>query len=97
VRERYPTFVDALRDLDDALCMVHLFATLPGDEGQAIPAERVQMSRRIVLEWQAFCCRTAAMRKAFISVKGFYLQVHPPHLNCLRTPQTERNKHGRPA
>ena len=78
MRERYPTFVDALRDLDDALCMVHLFATLPGDAGHAIPSAMVQTSRRLVLEWQALVCRTAALRKAFISVKGFYLQVHIP-------------------
>jgi pescadillo len=75
VRERYPTFVDALRDMDDALSMVHLFATLPADGSQQIPASVVHNSRRIALEWQAFCVRTSTLRKAFISVKGFYFQV----------------------
>lgn len=29
IKDRYPTFVDALRDMDDALCMIALFAQLP--------------------------------------------------------------------
>ena len=28
VRERYPTFVDALRDIDDALTMVFLYSSM---------------------------------------------------------------------
>ena len=88
VRERYPSFVDALRDVDDALSMVHLFATLPADDKHAIPVAMVQMSRRLVLEWQAFVCRTSSLRKAFISVKGFYFQVR---LHTI--PLTELSSH----
>jgi pescadillo protein len=30
-QNRYPSFIDALRDMDDPLTMVHLFATLPAE------------------------------------------------------------------
>ena len=43
------------------------------------------MSRRLVLEWQALMCRMHSLRKAFISVKGFYLQadVHSVNVTWL--------------
>lgn len=43
---RYPKFIDALRDLDDCLSMVHLFAALPAVEREKIPVNRVHNCRR---------------------------------------------------
>ncbi|CAI5479542.1 unnamed protein product [Closterium sp. Yama58-4] len=72
---RYPSFIDAIRDLDDALTMLHLFATLPADATFRIPATRVNNARRLSLEWQAYITRTHALRKVFVSVKGIYYQA----------------------
>uniref|UniRef100_A0A6N2LF90 Pescadillo homolog n=1 Tax=Salix viminalis TaxID=40686 RepID=A0A6N2LF90_SALVM len=75
VRERYPKFVDALRDLDDCLTMVHLFAALPAVERAKIDVELIHNCRRLSHEWQAYVCRTYKLRKVFISVKGIYYQA----------------------
>eukprot|EP01018_Ginkgo_biloba_P003263 Gb_12407 [translate_table: standard] len=75
VRQRYPTFIDALRDLDDPLTMIHLFAALPANETHNIPSERVHSCRRLSLEWQAYISRTHSLRKTFVSVKGIYYQA----------------------
>ncbi|KAB1209128.1 hypothetical protein CJ030_MR6G015554 [Morella rubra] len=74
IRERYPKFVDALRDLDDCLTMVHLFATLPALEREKLEVERIHNCRRLSHEWQAYISRSHKLRKVFISVKGIYYQ-----------------------
>ncbi|CAN8236419.1 unnamed protein product [Cochlearia groenlandica] len=75
IRERYPTFIDALRDLDDCLTMVHLFAVLPASDRENLEVKRVHNCRKLSHEWQAFISRTHALRKVFVSVKGIYYQA----------------------
>jgi len=81
IRERYPTFVDALRDLDDALCLVHLFACVPS--GKLIPPERVANCARLCREFQALVSHTHALRKVFASIKGFYFEAEVHGVSLL--------------
>lgn len=81
VRERYPSFTDALEDLDDALCLIHLFANLPSNstskerDWQNIPAELTVNCSRLCKEWQFYVSKSHSLRKIFVSVKGIYYQV----------------------
>ncbi|OVA06224.1 Pescadillo [Macleaya cordata] len=75
IRERYPGFIDALRDLDDCLTMVHLFAILPAVESKNIQVKRIYNCRRLSHEWQVYISRTHRLRKTFTSVKGIYYQA----------------------
>ncbi|QRW18851.1 pescadillo domain protein [Rhizoctonia solani] len=74
VKERvYPTFIDALRDIDDALCLIHLFAALP--TSPQIPTALISNCTRLSAEWQLYVMRTHALRKVFLSIKGIYFQA----------------------
>eukprot|EP00571_Detonula_confervacea_P010228 CAMPEP_0172297112 /NCGR_PEP_ID=MMETSP1058-20130122/252_1 /TAXON_ID=83371 /ORGANISM="Detonula confervacea, Strain CCMP 353" /LENGTH=731 /DNA_ID=CAMNT_0013006221 /DNA_START=36 /DNA_END=2231 /DNA_ORIENTATION=- len=73
VRERYPRFADALGDLDDALCLVNLFACLPSDG--RIQAGITRKSQQLAASWGAYCATTGSVTKSFISVKGVYMEA----------------------
>ncbi|KAI8816476.1 Pescadillo N-terminus-domain-containing protein [Fimicolochytrium jonesii] len=73
IKERYPTFVDALRDLDDALSMIFLFATLPTTD--KIKAEHVRTCQRLSAEFQHYIMVSHSLRKVFLSIKGIYYQA----------------------
>ncbi|XP_078680276.1 pescadillo homolog [Branchiostoma floridae x Branchiostoma belcheri] len=73
IKERYPTFVDALRDLDDCLCLVFLFATFP--QTKNIPGDFVQRCRHLSVEFMNFIVAARALKKVFLSIKGIYYQV----------------------
>jgi pescadillo protein len=73
IKERYPTFIDALRDLDDALSMLFLFANLPSSE--YIPAKTIALCQRLTREFEHYVITSHALRKSFLSIKGIYYQV----------------------
>lgn len=73
IKERYPTFVDALRDLDDALSMLFLFANLPSTE--SVPPKTIALCQRLTHEFEHYLIRTHSMRKSFLSIKGIYYQA----------------------
>eukprot|EP01035_Chromulina_nebulosa_P017344 gene17344-22891_t len=73
VKERYPRFIDALRDLEDCLCMVHLFASLPS-VGR-ITSETTKICKELCNHWQFYIAKNKLLEKVFVSIKGIYYQV----------------------
>ncbi|KAK4191896.1 Pescadillo N-terminus-domain-containing protein [Podospora australis] len=74
IRERYPTFIDAIRDLDDCLSMLFLFANLPSTT--AVPAKMIARCERLCLEFQHYLITSHSLRKSFLSIKGIYYQAN---------------------
>ena len=73
VKERYPTFVDALRDLDDALSMLFLFANLPSS--QHVPAKTIALCQKLCHEFEHYVIVSHSLRRSFLSIKGIYYQA----------------------
>ncbi|KAF7597221.1 mRNA-binding ribosome synthesis protein nop7 [Aspergillus hancockii] len=73
IKERYPTFIDALRDLDDALSLLFLFANLPSTAH--VPPKTIALCQRLCHEFQHYLIITNSLRKSFLSIKGIYYQA----------------------
>ena len=73
IKERYPTFIDALRDLDDALSLLFLFANLPSTSH--VPPKTIATCQRLCHEFQHYLIATNSLRKSFLSIKGIYYQA----------------------
>ncbi|XP_068227154.1 pescadillo [Palaemon carinicauda] len=73
VRERYPTFVDALRDLDDPLTLCFLFSRL--NKKRFLAEAMIMYCRRLTVEFMHYVIAAKALRKVFISIKGYYYQA----------------------
>ena len=73
IKERYPTFIDALRDLDDALSLLFLFANLPSTS--TVPPKTIALCQKLCLEFEHYLITTNSLRKSFLSIKGIYYQA----------------------
>lgn len=73
IKERYPTFIDALRDLDDCLSLLFLFANLPSSAN--VPPKTIALCQRLCHEFQHYLIATHSLRKSFLSIKGIYYQA----------------------
>ncbi|KAI2664952.1 Pescadillo [Labeo rohita] len=71
--KRYPTFIDALRDVDDALSMCFLFSTF-ARTGKC-HVQTIQLCRRLSVEWMNYIIASRSLRKVFLSIKGMYYQA----------------------
>ncbi|XP_073410907.1 pescadillo homolog [Dendrobates tinctorius] len=73
IKERYPTFIDALRDLDDALSMCFLFSTFR--RTGKCHVQTIQLCRRLSVEFLNYVVACRSLRKVFLSIKGIYYQA----------------------
>lgn len=75
IKDRYPTFVDALRDLDDALCLIALFAQLPQHLTLDIKKSDLDACAKLYRDFMLYCTAAQCFTKAFFSIKGVYYRV----------------------
>lgn len=73
IKQRYPTFDDSLKDLDDALSLLMLFANLPTH--QCVKPETIESCARLCAQWQIYVMQSKSLRKVFLSIKGIYFQA----------------------
>ena len=72
IKERYPSFDNALRDIDDALCMLNLFANFSSHQTHQISTDQIQLCKRLTYEFMYFVILTQSLNKSYLTVKGIY-------------------------
>ncbi|EAY18218.1 Pescadillo N-terminus family protein [Trichomonas vaginalis G3] len=73
IRSRYPTFADAIKDLDDALTTVALFAQMSGSD--ILDSARVLKCRHLLAEFHYYVSHKHLLTKGFISKRGFHFEA----------------------
>lgn len=73
IKERYSTFLDALRDLDDPLNMLFLFSNMPATD--KVSHKVTKEAEKLCNQWLAYCAKERCIKKVFVSIKGVYYQA----------------------
>lgn len=73
IKERYPTFLDAVRDLDDPLNMLFLFANMPATD--KVSHRVTKDAEKLCNQWLAYVAKERLVKKVFVSIKGVYYQA----------------------
>lgn len=73
IRERYPSFLDAIRDLDDPLNMLFLFANMSSTA--SVSHRVVREADKLTNQWLAFVAKQRLITKVFVSIKGVYYEA----------------------
>lgn len=79
IRERYPTFQDAIRGLDDALTLLGVVAAHTG--GQQIATDKCRRAAQLLREFEHYVAEAHLLTKCFISRKGLYYQARIEGIN----------------
>jgi pescadillo protein len=83
IKERYPFFVDAVKDIDDAMSMISLYAFLSPEIKSdstiefhhALSTGLHEKAKTVINEFLNYVAKTHLLSRAFISIKGFYYEV----------------------
>ncbi|OEH74933.1 brca1 c terminus domain-containing protein [Cyclospora cayetanensis] len=75
IKQKFPSLLSAIEDIDDCLCTVFLIASLPSAASRGLPPERSLLSVQLCDEFLLLLSHLRALRKAFVSIKGFFFQA----------------------
>ena len=74
VRERYPEFIDALRDLDDPLSLMGLFTIFPAHKEFNLTGDKIDLCAKLLKHFELYVIKSHSLKKTFVSIKGIYYQ-----------------------
>ena len=84
IKERYPRFLDAVKDIDDAMTVISLYAFLSPEIRSdttiefhhALSSGLHDKAVKVLQQWLSYVARSRSLHKGFISIKGYYFQAH---------------------